>query len=147
MRAITISRFGEVDVLETAELAVPEPGGPGQVSIDVSHAAVGLADVLMRRGEFGGTPPIVPGLEVAGTVREVGAGVHHLRAGQPVVTLSRPTAGGYAEVSVPMRPSRSRSIPWTLASIRPRRWRWSRTPLRRCCRWNSWAMSVREARC
>lgn len=69
MRAITISRFGEVDVLETAELAVPEPG-PGQVSIDVSHAAVGLADVLMRRGEFGGTPPIVPGLEVAGTVRK-----------------------------------------------------------------------------
>ncbi|MFC9765772.1 zinc-binding alcohol dehydrogenase family protein [Rhodococcus jostii] len=99
MRAITISRFGEVDVLEAADLAVPEPG-PGQVSIDVSHAAVGLADVLMRRGEFGGTPPIVPGLEVAGTVREVGAGVHHLRVGQPVVTLSRPTAGGYAEVSV-----------------------------------------------
>jgi NADPH2:quinone reductase len=99
MRAVTISRFGGPDVLTTVDLPTPEPG-PGQVSIDVTHAAVGLADVLMRRGEFGGEPPIIPGLEVAGTVRAVGDGVTDLRVGQPVVTLSRPTAGGYAEVSI-----------------------------------------------
>lgn len=99
MRAVTISRFGGPDVLTIADVPVPEPE-PGQVSIDVTHAAVGLADVLMRRGEFGGNPPMVPGLEVAGTVRALGAGVTGLRVGQPVVTLSRPTAGGYAEISV-----------------------------------------------
>lgn len=99
MRAITISRFGGPDVLTLTDLPTPEPG-PGQVSIDVTHAAVGLADVLMRRGEFGGQPPLIPGLEVAGTIRAVGDGVNDLRAGQPVVTLSRPTAGGYAEVSI-----------------------------------------------
>lgn len=99
VRVITVPRFGDADVLTAAEVPAPEPG-PGQVSIDVTHAAVGLADVLMRRGEFGGDLPLVPGLEVAGTVRDVGAGVSRLEPGRPVVTLSRPTAGGYAEVSV-----------------------------------------------
>jgi NADPH:quinone reductase-like Zn-dependent oxidoreductase len=98
MLAVTIARFGGPDVLTVTDLPAPEPG-PGQVSINVTHAAVGLAGVLMRRGEFGGAPPLVPGLEVAGTVPALGDGVTGLRIGEPVVTLSRPTAGGYAEVS------------------------------------------------
>jgi NADPH:quinone reductase len=99
MRAVTITRFGAADVLTLEEVPVPEPG-PDQVAIDVTHAAVGLADVLMRRGDLGGTPPIIPGLEVAGTIRALGDRVAGLRVGQPVVTLSRPTAGGYAEVTL-----------------------------------------------
>jgi NADPH2:quinone reductase len=99
MRAVTITRFGAADVLTLEDVPVPGPG-PDQVAIDVSHAAVGLADVLMRRGELGGTPPIIPGLEVAGTIRALGDHVVGLRVGQPVVTLSRPTAGGYAEVTL-----------------------------------------------
>jgi NADPH2:quinone reductase len=99
MRAVTIPRFGDAAVLTLEEVPVPEPG-PDQVAIDVTHAAVGLADVLMRRGELGGTPPIIPGLEVAGTIRALGDQAAGLRVGQPVVTLSRPTAGGYAEVTL-----------------------------------------------
>ncbi|UYM07614.1 quinone oxidoreductase family protein [Solicola gregarius] len=99
MRAVTVPRFGDADVLVVGEVSTPEPAS-GQVAIEVTHAAVGLADVLMRRGEFGGTTPLIPGLEVAGTVRSVGAGVSGLEPGRPVVTLSRPTAGGYAEVSI-----------------------------------------------
>jgi NADPH2:quinone reductase len=99
MRAVTIPRFGDASVLTLEDVPVPEPG-VNQVAIDVTHAAVGLADVLMRRGEFGGTPPIIPGLEVAGTIRALGDQVAGLRVGQPVVTLSRPTGGGYAEVTL-----------------------------------------------
>jgi NADPH:quinone reductase len=99
MLAVTIPRFGSADVLTLEDVHVPEPG-PNQVAIDVTHAAVGLADVLMRRGELGGTPPIIPGLEVAGRVRALGDQVAGLRVGQPVVTLSRPTAGGYAQVTL-----------------------------------------------
>jgi NADPH2:quinone reductase len=88
MRAVTISRFGDASVLTVEDVPVPEPG-VNQVAIDVTHAAVGLADVLMRRGEFGGTPPIIPGLEVAGTIRALGDQVAGLVVGQPVVTLSR----------------------------------------------------------
>jgi NADPH:quinone reductase len=44
-------------------------------------------------------PPYVPGLEVAGTVRELGEGVDGLTVGEPVVTLSGTGAvGGYAEI-------------------------------------------------
>jgi NADPH:quinone reductase len=99
MRAVTITRFGAADVLTLEEVPVPEPGAD-QVTIDVTHAAVGLADVLMRRGELGGAPPIIPGLEVAGAIRTLGDHVAGLTVGQPVVTLSRPTAGGYAEVTL-----------------------------------------------
>jgi pimeloyl-ACP methyl ester carboxylesterase len=99
MRAVTIPRFGAADVLTREDVPVPQPG-PNQVAIDVTHAAVGLADVLMRRGEFGGTPPIITGLEVAGTIRALGDQVTGLRVGQPVVTLSRPTAGGYAQITL-----------------------------------------------
>jgi NADPH:quinone reductase len=99
MRAVTIPRFGEAAVLALEDVPTPAPG-PDQVAIDVTHAAVGLADVLMRRGELGGIPPIIPGLEVAGTIRGVGDRAAGLRVGQPVVTLSRPSAGGYAEVTL-----------------------------------------------
>jgi NADPH2:quinone reductase len=99
MRAVTIPRFGDAAVLTVEDVPAPEPG-PDQVAIDVTHAAVGLADVLMRRGALGGTPPIIPGLEVAGMIRALGDQATGLRVGQPVVTLARPTAGGYAEVTL-----------------------------------------------
>jgi NADPH2:quinone reductase len=87
------------------ELPDPVPG-PGQVAIDVSHAAVGLVDIYVRQGLYQDRaglprPPYVPGLEVAGTIRALGAGVEGFRVGEPVVTLSGTGAeGGYASVSV-----------------------------------------------
>ncbi|NBM17629.1 zinc-binding dehydrogenase [Streptomyces sp. GC420] len=104
MRAITINEFGGPQVLTETELPDPRPG-PGQISIDTTHAAVGLVDVFFRRGDLAGRPdlpqpPLVPGLEVAGTVREVGAGVSDFQVGEPVVTLSQVGLGGYASVTL-----------------------------------------------
>ena len=104
MRAITISRFGPPDVLTEVELPDPRPAA-GQVAIDVTHAAVGMIDVFFRRGDRSGdprfpTPPFVPGIEVAGTIRELGEGVTDFRVGEPVVTLSLMTLGGYATVAL-----------------------------------------------
>jgi NADPH:quinone reductase len=45
-------------------------------------------------------PPFVPGLEVAGTVRELGAGVTGFFVGEQVVTFSAGGTGGYATVLV-----------------------------------------------
>jgi NADPH2:quinone reductase len=99
-----VSAFGGPEVLTEAELPDPKPG-PGQVTINTSHAAVGLVDVFLRRGDMGErpdlpNPPFVPGLEVAGTVREVGHGVDGFRVGEPVATLSQMTLGGYASVTL-----------------------------------------------
>ena len=104
MRAITISRFGPPDVLTEVELPDPRPAA-GQVAIDVTHAAVGMIDVIFRRGDRAGDPrfpppPFVPGLEVAGMIRELGEGVTDFRVGEPVVTLSLMTLGGYATVAL-----------------------------------------------
>ncbi len=102
VKAVRVTRYGTPDVLDVAELPVPTPG-EGEVAIDVTHAAVGLVDVLIRRGDFAGhdlpmRPPYTPGIEAAGTVRAVGAGVTTLRPGDRVATLSIITGGGYAEV-------------------------------------------------
>jgi NADPH2:quinone reductase len=104
MHAMTISEFGGPQVLVPAELPDPKPG-PGQISIDTSHAAVGLVDVFFRRGDRARRPgyprpPFVPGLEVAGTVRELGDGVSDFQVGEPVVTLSQMSLGGYATVTL-----------------------------------------------
>jgi NADPH2:quinone reductase len=104
MRALTVTAFGRSDTLEVREVRTPTPE-PGEITIDVSHAAVGLIDVFLRRGDFRQLaglpqPPYVPGLEVAGTVRQVGADVTGLRPGDHVATLTLPRQGGLAEVVV-----------------------------------------------
>ncbi|GLX95391.1 zinc-binding dehydrogenase [Herbidospora sp. NBRC 101105] len=104
MKAVRVTRYGAPDVLEPADLPVPVPG-EGEVAVDVTHAAVGLIDVLIRRGDFAGhglpmQPPYTPGIEAAGTVRAVGAGVTTLRPGDRVATLSIAAGGGYAEVMI-----------------------------------------------
>ncbi|GID30342.1 alcohol dehydrogenase catalytic domain-containing protein [Paractinoplanes brasiliensis] len=72
MKAVQVTEFGDAKVLALTELSDPELG-PGQVAIDVTHAAVGLIDVHLRQGLYEGVPglpqpPYVPGLEVAGIV-------------------------------------------------------------------------------
>jgi NADPH2:quinone reductase len=81
------------------ELVVPEPA-PGAVSIDVHYAGVNFKDVMARRGDPGYVPswPFVPGLEVAGTVHELGAGVNGLQVGDRVTAFT--DHGGLAEVAV-----------------------------------------------
>lgn len=104
MKAVRVTRFGDPSVLTVAELPDPTPG-PGQVAIDVTHAAVGLVDVYVRQGLYKDReglprPPYVPGLEVAGTVRALGDGVTGFAIGEPVVALSADGTGGYASVYV-----------------------------------------------
>ncbi|WP_028800322.1 quinone oxidoreductase family protein [Streptomyces sp. 142MFCol3.1] len=103
MHAMTISEFGGPRALVPVELPDPRPAA-GQITIDTSHAAVGLVDALFRRGDLADRPgfpqpPFVPGLEVAGTVRELGEGVTGFEVGEPVVTLSQMSLGGYASVT------------------------------------------------
>jgi NADPH:quinone reductase len=104
MKAVQVSQFGDPTVLTVVDLPDPAPG-PGQIAIDVSHAAVGLIDVFFRQGLYKDRPgmpqpPFVPGLEVAGTVRELGEGVTGFAIGENVVTLSATGTGGYASVLV-----------------------------------------------
>ena len=108
MQAVQAAAFGDSAVLSVADLPDPIPG-PGQVTIDVTHAAVGLVDLFFRQGLYKDRPgmpqpPFVPGLEVTGTIRELGGGVTDFRVGERVVAMSQTGTGGYAAVYVASAP-------------------------------------------
>ena len=79
----------------------PDPiAGPGQIRIRVRAAGVNRPDILQRLGLYpapAGAPDIL-GLEVAGEVDQVGAGVTRWHAGDRVCALLG--GGGYAELAV-----------------------------------------------
>jgi NADPH:quinone reductase len=96
MRAVVVPAYGGPEVLTVAEVAEPRPR-PGEVSVAVRFAGVNYTDIRNRTGDGLGVPPFTPGVEVSGTVREVGEGVTSLRPGQPVAAFTR--GHGYAEVA------------------------------------------------
>ncbi|MGO8864652.1 MAG: NADPH:quinone oxidoreductase family protein [Acidimicrobiales bacterium] len=71
-------------------MEVPEPGGAGQVLVDVVAAGVSFADLLQTRGEYQMRPPLpyTPGMDAAGVVRSAPrhAGIE---VGQRVAVLLR----------------------------------------------------------
>ena len=75
---------------------------PGEVLIRVTAAGVNRADLLQAAGNYPPPPGAsdIIGLEVSGTIEDVGDGVAHWSSGQRVCALL--AGGGYAEyVSVP----------------------------------------------
>jgi len=71
--------------------------GPGEVLVKVAAAGVNRPDVMQRQGKYpppAGAPDI-PGLEIAGTIEEVGPAVTEWRVGDRVCALV--WGGGYAE--------------------------------------------------
>ena len=96
MTYIRIERPGPPEVLVPDRMEVPAPG-PGEVLIKVAAAGINRPDVLQREGGYPPPPGAtnVPGLEVAGTIAAVGAGVERWRVGDPVMALV--SSGGYAE--------------------------------------------------
>ena len=68
MRAIQVTTLDGPKAVQLVDL--PEPGGDGQVVVEVHAAGVNFPDVLQTRGLYQIKPPLpfVPGSEVAGTV-------------------------------------------------------------------------------
>jgi NADPH2:quinone reductase len=99
MLAIEIREPGGPEVLVAAERPRPVPG-PDDVLIKVDASGVNRPDVMQRRGLY--PPPAgasdIPGLEVAGTVDDIGADVSGWRRGDRVCALV--SGGGYAEYCV-----------------------------------------------
>ncbi|MFN0160641.1 MAG: alcohol dehydrogenase catalytic domain-containing protein, partial [Burkholderiales bacterium] len=81
------------------EVAVPAPG-PGEVRVRMRAAALNYPDVLMTRGGYQHKPdtPFVIGMEGAGEIESVGAGVKEWAPGDAVVLQKR--AGTIASVLV-----------------------------------------------
>lgn len=96
--AIRIDRHGGPEVLRQVEVEVGEPGA-GEIRI--RHQAVGLnfIDTYQRSGLYPLPLPLQLGMEAAGVVEAVGAGVTHLKAGDRAAYASQPP-GAYCELRV-----------------------------------------------
>ncbi|HEY9498987.1 MAG TPA: NAD(P)H-quinone oxidoreductase [Terrimesophilobacter sp.] len=99
MRVVTIREPGGPEVLEVVEAPDPEPGH-GEVLVRVAASGLNRADLHQRLGNYpppAGAPQW-PGLEVSGTVAELGSGVSGLTIGDRVCALL--PGGGYAELAI-----------------------------------------------
>jgi NADPH2:quinone reductase len=94
------SLTGPQDLRLVTDAPVPRPG-PGEVLIRVTAAGVNFVDISQARGTFAGgpQPPYLAGIEGAGEVVSVGAGVNDLEPGVHVVGVSI-KGGAFAEYLV-----------------------------------------------
>ncbi|TMK99047.1 MAG: zinc-binding dehydrogenase [Actinobacteria bacterium] len=96
MRAATI-RDGEIVIEEH-----PDPvAGAGEVLVRVRAAGLNGADMMQRRGLYpapAGSPPDIPGLELAGEVAALGDGAARFEVGERVMGVVG--GGGQAELAV-----------------------------------------------
>jgi NADPH:quinone reductase len=99
VKAVVVPRTGGAEVLSYRDVPDPEPAA-GEILIRVSASALNFADILVREGSYhaGSPPPLVPGMDVSGTVEAVGAADTGLEVGQRVAATMG--EGGYAEFAV-----------------------------------------------
>jgi NADPH:quinone reductase len=92
--AIRIHQTGGPEVLQWEEIKVGAPDA-GQVSLKQTAIGLNFIDVYHRTGLYPLPLPFVPGMEAAGVVQAVGAGVTNLKPGDRVAYAS--VIGAYAE--------------------------------------------------
>ncbi len=97
MKAIRVHEFGDPNVMVYEDVAAPVPG-PGEVLVEIEAAGVNYVDTYQRTGAYKGDLPFTLGMEGAGKVIEIGAGVTSVRPGDLVAYAM--TRGSYAEVAV-----------------------------------------------
>ena len=101
MKAIQITETGGPDVLKYIDLPTPRPGA-GEVLVKAHAIGVCMPETMVRKGTYRWMPPlpVIPGIEMSGTVVEAGSGTTKLRVGQPVLVSAREfkiRGGCYAE--------------------------------------------------
>ena len=97
MRAYTVSSHDTKPAL--IETDRPKAGA-GQILVKIEACGLNFADLLMIKGTYQETPqlPFVLGMEVAGTVAELGDGVENLAVGDRIAVFGG--QGGLAEYGV-----------------------------------------------
>jgi NADPH2:quinone reductase len=99
-RSVSYKGPGGLDVVEIVDREVRAPG-EGEVRIAVKAAAANPTDILLRDPGYPGLAyPVIPGMDLAGVIESVGAGVPRLKVGDQVmatVTPRRPEGGAQAQ--------------------------------------------------
>ncbi|AFK20157.2 NADPH:quinone reductase [Haloferax mediterranei ATCC 33500] len=99
MHAVRFHEHGGRNVLQVDDIDTPEPVSD-EVLVEVAAAGVNPVDTYFREGSYQPfAMPMIPGIDVAGTVAAVGPGVTEFEAGDSVVGtgIGKDHYGGYAE--------------------------------------------------
>jgi NADPH2:quinone reductase len=96
MKAVLCKQFGPPDSLVVEDVPSPKTG-PGEVVVSVKAASVNFPDVLIIQNKYQFKPPLPfsPGSELAGVVKEVGAGVQGFKPGDRIMAFT--TYGAFAQ--------------------------------------------------
>ena len=96
MKALLCKQFGPPESLVLEDLPSPHPGA-GEVVISIKAASVNFPDVLIIQNKYQVKPPLPfsPGSELAGVVKELGAGVTNVKPGDKVIAFT--AFGAFAE--------------------------------------------------
>ena len=99
MKAVLMDEFGGVEVLKVGETEKPTPK-EGEVLVKVIATSINRPDLVQRAGNYPPPPgdSEILGLEVSGTIAELGPGVEGWQVGDRVISLVG--GGGYAEYAV-----------------------------------------------
>jgi len=99
MKAILLKKFGTADNLYLGELDTPRPK-PFELLVKVHATALNRADIMQRKGQYPPPPGASPilGLEIAGTVTEIGKSIKKWKVGDKICGLL--SGGGYAQYAV-----------------------------------------------
>jgi NADPH2:quinone reductase len=97
-KAIQCFSNGGPEVMEYVDVEVGEPGA-GEARVRQHAIGLNYIDVYFRTGLYPQPLPAGLGMEGAGVVEAVGAGVNHVKAGDRVAYAGRPP-GAYADVRV-----------------------------------------------
>jgi len=97
-RAVQITAYGGPEQMQLVDREVGDPG-PGEIRIRHHACGLNFIDVYQRTGLYANPLPLLLGMEGAGIVEAVGAGVTHLKAGDRAAYASNPP-GSYSEARV-----------------------------------------------
>jgi NADPH2:quinone reductase len=100
MRALQCQTLGKPSDLKLVNLPALTSPRTGEIKVRVASAGLNFADTLMIAGQYQQKPdlPFTPGLELAGTVLEVGPGETRIKVGDPV--MAAVDHGGFAEQAI-----------------------------------------------
>ena len=96
MKAVELNGYEGLESLKVVEVPTPQIS-ENECLIEVKATGINFAELELTHGRYtvGKKPPFIMGFEAAGVVREVGAAVKNLRAGDRVTTIV--SSGGYAD--------------------------------------------------
>lgn len=95
MKAMRVTKAGDPSVLQLQDIPQPKPA-PGEALVHVQAVGVNFADVYMRNGAVPMPFPYTLGIEGAGIVEAIGAGVSAVKSGDRVAYATN-NIGSYAE--------------------------------------------------